>query len=56
MSAASKIKGMIKEAEDAWRVHKKRGDKGQIEALGARIRIRALYDALSAVEGDNAQP
>lgn len=49
IEAAARIKKLIAETE-TWRAfHKGRG--GQIEALGADIRLKALKEALAAMEG-----
>lgn len=46
------LRKLIVETEQ-WRAfHKARGAAGQIECLGADIRLKALKDALAAVEGD----
>lgn len=47
--AIARIKKLIAEAESWREFHRARG--GQIEALGAQIRIKALKEALAAVEG-----
>jgi hypothetical protein len=47
--AIARIKKLIAETETWREFHKMRG--GQIEALGAQIRIKALKEALAAVEG-----
>lgn len=45
------IQRLIEETK-GWRAfHKARGAAGQIEALAADIRIKALYDALMAAFG-----
>jgi hypothetical protein len=46
---------LIEETE-RWRAfHKARGSAGQIEALGADIRLKALKEALAAVSEGGAE-
>ena len=53
MTTISKIDALIREAERDRLWHKSRGQIGQIEALAASIRIKALKDAKDAISGND---
>lgn len=48
----AKLDALIDQTRDWWKYHKRRGSIGQIEALGAQIRLRALLDVRRTLGGD----